>query len=173
MLRVEIQIKGRKIKNDYEKKYKTRKGYPFINEDFINKEYLEDIYKIELERLLKEGEYKMKKVSKSHEVEKRLRVNYGERLGSILYSTWTKIVLLGYKYTRDSMKRETFYRHKKKLVDVGISLTSSDIEITKEGKGYIEVPHDFIPFQEDIRQVKQINAEDMERYIYFITEMAS
>jgi len=56
-----------------------------------------------------------------------------------LYSTWTKLVQFGEGQTKETLSRATFYRHKKLLVEAGVSWLCSVVNL----KQYSIVPDDF------------------------------
>jgi len=66
----------------------------------------------------------------------------------VLLSTWMGLSALGEEKMREKIGRRTFYRHRKLLVDAGVSWLGSDIGIVG---GFQIVPEDFRPLPSDPR----------------------
>lgn len=120
-LRIELEIKGKKLKDMY------KNEYPKV--DQIKIKDIEEQFNVEILRVFKMGEKTMKIYNKSHEVEKRIYERYGST-GNTFLATWYKLSLRGYEYVKDSMPKSTFYYHINKLRDIGISWNHTDIVIS-------------------------------------------
>lgn len=141
ILRVEVEIKKRKLRYDFS-------GYdPFIED--ITDEYLYTIYKKEVERLLFESKIEVARVRKVDDVEKRLYKNYSASLASILLGTWYRLSIKGEEQVKKQMADSTFRRHKKYLVEAGVSWLGTDVAIVENDME--SLPIDFKPLRNDIR----------------------
>ena len=130
IIRYECEIKARKLKEVF----KTDKVLVKILDD----EILHDIADTELFKLIREDD-NMDVVRRSDLVLERLHQLYGTNQANALYSTWTKLVQFGDGQTKETMSRATFYRHKKLLVEAGVSWTCSVVNL----KQFSIVPNDF------------------------------
>lgn len=150
-LRVEVQIKAKKLR------YKTRKQketgeeqkLPTVEElsvDKIRRYHVEDI-----SRILREGEKQLKTVRKTREVRDRLYSIYSRQQAGVLFGTWMQLCTMGEPEVRDSMKNRirTFYRHRKLLRDAGISWLGSDVVVLEDSL----LPSDFVPLPTDPRRI--------------------
>lgn len=138
ILRVECQIKSRKLKYDHGDDIRISQ---------ITDDYLENIHNIEVRRILKEGAGEMKQVRRSESVGARLIEVYGESLGGIYLGTWSRLAIFGERKVKNEMKETTFYRHKKALRDANCSWNSTDVVV----RDFHLVPEDFIPLPSDVR----------------------
>jgi II/X family phage/plasmid replication protein len=120
-------------------------------------ERLHAIANEELFRLMKENE-NMEIVRRSDLVLERLHQLYGANQANALYSTWTKLVQFGEFRTKETISRATFYRHKKLLVEAGVSWFCSVVNL----KPFSIVPEDF-SFTSDRYVLADVDPEVMEK----------
>jgi len=130
IIRYECEIKPRKLKEAFE----TDKVLVKMLED----EILHNIADIELYKIMREDD-NMSIVRRSDLVLERLHQLYGTSQANALYSTWTKLVQFGEGQTKETLSRATFYRHKKLLVEAGVSWLCSVANL----KQFSVVPDDF------------------------------
>lgn len=130
IIRFECSIKNRKLKDLY--------GTDKVYVKMLNDKTLHDCANSELRKLIKE-EDNMDIVRRSDLVLERLLDKHGRQQGNILYSTWTKLVQFGEIATKETMSKATFYRHKKILMESGISWQCSVVNL----KPFSIVPPDF------------------------------
>jgi len=139
IIRTEVEIKSRKLEYDF--------GHiPKVSE--INDDYLKRIYDIEVKKLLKEGDKSMKTVRRTKAVEMRLFKVYDERTAGSLFGFWLRLCSVGEKSVKDTMKKTSYYKYRKLLIDAGVSWTGTDIIKTVE-----LVPEDFSPISSDKRKL--------------------
>mgnify|MGYP007102227399 CR=1 FL=1 len=106
----------------------------------MSDERLHNIADTELVKLMKEKEDdNMDIVRRSDLVLERLHQLYGTNQANALYSTWTKLVQFGEERTRETLSKATFYRHKKLLIEAGVSWLCSVVNL----KPFSIVPEDF------------------------------
>jgi II/X family phage/plasmid replication protein len=161
LLRVEIELKSRKLKYDFEKGQLNDKGEfiqryghePFVKD--ITEEYLQNAYEVEVNRIMKEGKKKGDITRDSMEVEKLLYSLFDNNKASILFSAWLKIINFGLQKYKDQASKATYYRHLKDLKEAGISINlNNDVnayEITKSVESLL--PRDFQPLRDDDRRL--------------------
>lgn len=118
ILRVEVEIKTRKLKTIYKK-------LPFVAE--IKDSDLINVFNVEVTRFMKEGANEMKIVRDAHDVERRLSETYSDRLAGVLLGTWFKLSTLGEDSVKNSMSARSYYRQIKQLKDAGISWKGTDV----------------------------------------------
>lgn len=129
VMRIEVEIKNRKIKDNFDSRMLKDIQYSKLEEIFVK----------EVEKVMKYKVTDMKIYSKSEEVERIIFLNCSTRLASALFSTWMLIQVKGYKRHRDEIKSDPanlrrFQRHIKKLKDLKISIHDSDINVIKDKK---------------------------------------
>ncbi len=115
----------------------------------MTRDYLETVHDREASTLLREGQSNMETVRKFREVDNRLRHLYGNELGSILFSTWSRFVAVGEKEARKGMTRATYFRHKKQLQDAGCAWYASDLTLICNNA----IPQGFSPVRSDPRRL--------------------
>lgn len=135
LLRVEVSIKARKLKYDFGR-------LPMVCE--ITDEYLTETHDAEIEKILKGYGDGMKAARQSDAVEKILYENFKDELAGRLLGTWYRLASKGEKAVRQSMSKATFQRHKKLLLDSGITWIATDVIIADT-----LVPLDFKPMRGD------------------------
>lgn len=123
LLRVEVEIKAKKLRDDF-------LGF-LPNIGNIDNEYLYNIYKKEVSRIMNEGKEERSRVNKAVDVERRLKEVYNETLANLLLGTWYRLSLFGEEKVKKDMKKSTYYWHKKKIKDAGITWLFSDVAIVK------------------------------------------
>ena len=140
-LRAEVQINADKLHYDFKGRY------PLVSE--INDEYLINIFKDQIFKLLKEGKSDMETVRTYDAVQTRLNINHGKRAANNLFSFWMKLAARGEEVVKQDYSKAQFCKSKKKLIDAGISWNSSDVFIVPQDTA---LPRDFIPLPSDIRR---------------------
>lgn len=146
IIRYECEIKTRKLKEAF----KTDKVLVKILDD----ELLHDIANNELYKLIKEENNNMEVVRRSDLVLERLHQVYETSKANALYATWTKLVQFGEVQAKETISRATFYRHKKLLVEAGISWICSVVNL----KAFSIVPEDF-SFADDRYVLTEVDPE--------------
>lgn len=149
IIRYECEIKPRKLKEAF--------GSDTVLVKNLSDERLHAIAEEELFRLMKEDE-NMEIVRRSDLVLERLHQLYGANQANALYSTWTKLVQFGEERTKETISRATFYRHKKLLVEAGVSWFASAVNL----KPFSIVPEDF-SFTSDRYVLADVDPEVMEK----------
>lgn len=149
IIRYECEIKARKLKEVF-------KSETVLIKD-LNDEILHNIADNELFKLMKEDE-NMDIVRRSDLVLERLHKIYGTSQANVLYATWTKLVQFGEERTKETMTKATFYRHKKLLIEAGVSWFCSVINL----KPLSIVPEDF-SFTSDRYVLDEVDPEVMEK----------
>lgn len=129
-IRYECSIKNRKLKD----LFKSEKVYVHM----LNDRLFTQCADIELKKLIKE-EDGMNIVRRSDLVKERLISLHGMTLGNYLFGTWSGLVAHGEMATKDSMSKPTFYRHRKLLIESGVSWTMANNHL----KMFSIVPDDF------------------------------
>jgi II/X family phage/plasmid replication protein len=140
MLRWEVSVKARKLDEDHQ-------GKPSVEQ--VQDSYLEDLHYREVRRLVREGEADVEIVRRHKDVRDRLLVKYSSRKAGLLFGTWHQLVTLGERETRRHMSRPTFYRHRKELVDAGVSWIGADVLVVPRASS---LPADFSPTRRDRRR---------------------
>jgi II/X family phage/plasmid replication protein len=130
IIRYECEIKPRKLKEAFETDTVLVK--------ILDDEILHNIAEIELFKLMKEDD-NMDIVRRSDLVLERLHKVYGTSQANALYATWTKLVQFGEQTTKETVSTRTFYRHKKLLIEAGVSWLCSVANL----KQFSVVPEDF------------------------------
>lgn len=145
LLRVEVEIKQRKLKNDFEKEVVYVKD--------ITTEYLNKIYNIEVNKIIKEGNENMKILRDVRDVKNRLIIQYGNSLGNTILNTWFQLTTLGEELVKKTMSKSTYYRHIQYLKYCNISWLNTDVTIIDNKI----VPNDFLPLTDDIRCINEVH----------------
>lgn len=133
LLRWEVQVKAKKLDEKY-------RGKPRV--DQVSESDLRDLHYTEVRRLVREGEAEVKTVRKQKAVRDRLLEVYDQRKAGILLGTWHQLVTLGERETRRHIARPTFYRHKKLLIEAGVSWIGADVVVMPSRSS---LPEDFAP----------------------------
>jgi II/X family phage/plasmid replication protein len=134
LLRWEVQVKAKKLDEMYQ-------GKPRVSE--ISVEKLRKLHYTEVRRLVREGEAEVKTVRKQKAVRDRLLDKYDQRKAGLLLGTWHQLVTLGERETRRHIPARTFYRHKKLLIDAGVSWIGADVVVLPSS--HSKLPEDFAP----------------------------
>lgn len=143
-IRVEVEIKARKIRQDM-----AKKNYDILVSS-ISDEYLKSVFDFEIQKILREGSKGME-IARTHDkVEARLLAKFDEKSFNILYGFWTQMAVHGEEEVKRKTKKSTFYRLRKKLVDAGISWQNTDM-ILEEVETV--VPADFQPVRGNVYQM--------------------
>ena len=130
IIRYECEIKLRKLKEAFDSDTVLVKS--------LSDEKLNEIAETGLYKLMREDD-NMDIVRRSDLVLERLHQLYATSQANALYSTWTKLVQFGEGQTKETLSRATFYRHKKLLVEAGVSWLCSVVNL----KPFSIVPEDF------------------------------
>ena len=130
IIRYECEIKLRKLKEAFDSDTVLVKS--------LSDEKLNEIAETGLYKLMREDD-NMDIVRRSDLVLERLHQLYATSQANALYSTWTKLVQFGEGQTKETLSRATFYRHKKLLVEAGVSWLCSVVNL----KQFSVVPDDF------------------------------
>jgi len=120
LLRIELEVKARKLRHIYNK-------LPKLSE--INISDIENQFNQELKRIFKVGSDKMKIYNNTKEVEKVIKENFSSQKANILLGTWYRLSIFGYDHVKNEMPKSTFYRHINDLKSVGVTWNHTDIQI--------------------------------------------
>lgn len=131
IIRYECEIKPRKLKEAFETDTVLVK--------ILDDEILHNIADTELYKLIREDD-NMEVVRRSDLVLERLHKVYGTSQANALYATWTKLVQFGEVQAKETISRATFYRHKKMLIEAGVTWNCAEVNL----KQFSIVPEDFI-----------------------------
>lgn len=140
LLRVEVEIKARKLDTDFN-------GPPTVGQ--LTEAYLTGLYDREVAKMLREGQTASEIVRTSEAVLDRLYAHYSAGQATALYGTWLRFSAHGEEVTKRKMTLRTFYDHRKKLTDAGVSWHGSDVAIIQAGP----IPAGFSPIRSDPRRV--------------------
>ena len=140
IIRIEVEIKGRKLKELYG-------DYPYICD--VNIDMLYRIYDMEVYRLLKEGKSDLNLVRKISDVRQRLYEMYSPELAGKLLGMWYDLTVSGENVVKNSNKRPTYYRNLKFLKEANISWHGTDIVQLEDSL----IPKDFSPIRTDSRRL--------------------
>lgn len=156
MLRVEVELKSRKLKYDFDN---LRRGNePYITD--ITPEYLQRSYEIEVDRVMKEGRKKSDIVRDSLKVEERLYNLYSISKANSLYKAYMMMSQFGIERYKQKTPKRTYYRHLKELKEAGISVQLNDGLNVEDVTGieYI-LPEDFQPLRDDPRRMAGVDED--------------
>lgn len=139
LLRVEVQIKNRKLKDLCEGDY-TMKDYKVEQIQMIYDKEVCKIFQLKEERRI---------YNNARDVEKYLNENFTSQMANSLFAFYTKLAIFGKDDVRAQMPKRTFYKYLKILREAGISFTNTDLEIKEEKNPYA----DFVPTLDSIYKV--------------------
>jgi II/X family phage/plasmid replication protein len=145
VLRLEVGIKARKLDADHGKP-------PTVGQ--TSETYCTDLYERETARMLREGQRDMETVRKYDVVEARLFSLHSRTLAAQLLATWVRFSTKGEDEARKRMTPRTFYRHRRQLVDAGVSWHGTDVHLVER---FSLVPAGFAP---TLRDPRRITGED-------------
>lgn len=151
ILRVEVELKARKLRYDFEK---IRYGKdPFVKD--LTAEYLQGVYETEVARVMKEGKKAGDVVRDALDVEDRLRLLYPPGKAGILFNAYVRMAQFGIQKYKASVTKPTFYRHVKELREAGVSVQLTGEVNLAEVSGIEEsvLPKDFQPLRDDPRRL--------------------
>lgn len=147
ILRVEVEVKNKKLKNMFGKEEVYIK-------DLVGKDYMfEQLYNMEVGKISKQNIAigNLKSVVRDYDkVVARLEQCYSKNLSRALLATWFRLSADGYDMVLGGMSKSTFHRHVKQLREAGISWEGSDVIV---GSGNRLVPDDFFPVTSDDRMI--------------------
>lgn len=150
-LRAEVEIHSDKLQYDFEKN-------PTVAE--VTDAYLQHVYDMEVEKLLREGKQAMDTVRESRAVLGRLKAMYGDSTGARLYGFWSSLCTLGDEVTREQFAKTVFYRNRKQLEEAGVSWRGTDVVVVANGAA---LPADFSPVRSD-KRLCYLPARNREEY---------
>lgn len=139
VLRIEVEIKSKKLKSIYEK-------FPTVNEININD--LIEQWEVEVMRVLKVSDKNRKLYNQMNDVQRVLFSTYSD--AHVLLGTWYRLCTQDYNEVKNSMSKSTFYRHVKKLKDVGVIWNHTDVQVEKTNI----IHYDFNPLNTDIELIE-------------------
>lgn len=151
ILRVEVEIKTRKLKYDFEG---VRHGKePYIMD--ITPEYLQSVYETEISRIMKEGKKKSDIVRDSVKAEERLYSMYSESRANSLFAAYLKMSNFGIEKYKKVTPKNTYYRHLRELKAAGVSVNLNGEMNLEDVTGSKEslLPEDFQPLRDDPRRM--------------------
>lgn len=157
ILRVEVEIKTRKLRYDFEK---TRRGQdPRIID--ITPEYLQGVYETEVNRVMKEGKKSSDVVRDSLDVEERLRAVYSSGKAGILFNAYLRMTNFGVEKYKQTVPKNTYYRHVRELKAAGVSFALNNELNLKDVSGVAQslLPKDFQPLRGDRHRMVGVDAE--------------
>jgi len=123
LLRVEVEIKARKLDTDMDP--------PAVGR--LSEEHITGLYDREVAKLLRESQRMREIVRTAEDVRRRLNECYTPAQASALFGSWMSFATLGEDWTRDQLPRSTFYDHRKKLIDAGCSWHGADVALVESG----------------------------------------
>nr|WP_172200830.1 phage/plasmid replication protein, II/X family [Saccharibacillus qingshengii] len=157
LLRVEVEIKPRKMRYDFDK---THHGTdPWIKD--ITPEYLRSVYETEVSRVMKEGKKAGDVVRDALDVEDRLRAMYPSGRAGVLFNAYVRMAQFGIQKYKSAVPKRTFYRHMKELKEAGVSVQLTGEVNLEEVSGIAEpvLPKDFQPLRDDPRRLGDADPE--------------
>lgn len=119
LIRCEVEIKKPKLQYDFKKQE--------IKLNEINKKYMDKIYKIEIYRMLNEGE-EMNKIKNNAQVRMILQNQLSSEMSRLVYGFYNDLCLNGYKAVKETLPKTTYYRYQKILKELGINYINHDIK---------------------------------------------
>jgi hypothetical protein len=140
LLRVEVEIKARKLDTDFQ-------GPPTVGQ--LTEGYITGLFDREIAKMLREGQTAYEIVRTAEAVLERLYGRYSGARASALYGTWLKFAALGEEVARRKMSDRTFYRHRKEMTEAGVSWHGADVALVEAGP----IPAGFSPIRSDPRRV--------------------
>jgi II/X family phage/plasmid replication protein len=160
VLRLEVGIKARKLDADHG-------GPPLVGQ--ISETYCMDLYERETARMLREGQRDMDTVRKYDAVESRLYSLHSRTLAAQLLATWVRFSTKGEDEARKRMTPRTFYRHRRQLVEAGVSWHGTDVHLVER---FSLVPAGFSPTLRDPRRMTG-EAPEVVRFLEPYRDMAA
>ncbi len=181
LLRVEVSIRSRKLKNIFvntvyqKQQYKRYKEIANIYgiQDTMTQQFIknnlnknivtlkdfniEDIKKVWESEVLKVVKDKKEiLINKDNLVMDKLREYYSTKKVNALYTFWTLLSTRGEAYAKDMYNKATFYRNRKDLIECGITWKDTNI--------YIETNHNIVVFTPTLNSsyLKDLNKPNIE-----------
>jgi len=145
ILRFEVEIHTRKLRDDFGGTLPTVKQ--------LTESYMASTFDREVSRLIRDSVKDSRLCRSAEAVEVRLNEMFTSDLASRLLGTWFRLSAHGEDFVKGTMKKPTFYRHRKQLQDAGVSWIGTDI-ILKE---YTLIPQGFVPVLRDSRRITVID----------------
>jgi II/X family phage/plasmid replication protein len=144
IIRCEVEIKRKKLIYDFG-------DLPYIGQ--ITDKYINNIYDMEVSRIMQEGKSNLIQVREAKSVERRLFDVYKPRKAALLLGTWYRLSATNEKEVKENMPKRTFLRHKSELKKAGVAWVGTDILL----RNYSIVPEDFAPIRKDIRRCVKVD----------------
>lgn len=138
VLRIEIEVKSKKLKSLYNK-------MPKINE--INIDDIRAQWEVEVMRVMKVSKDSRKLYNTIDDVQKVLFISYSD--ASQLLGTWYRLSTQGYDEVKNSMSKSTFYRHISKLKKVGVVWNHTNIQVIENDLQF----YDFNPLKSNLELI--------------------
>jgi II/X family phage/plasmid replication protein len=142
LLRVEVEVKGRKLDKDLGGKI----GICYVRN--LTAEYLRELHYTEVGKLIKEAKSDMEVVREDTEVKTRLVDTYGKRQGRALFGSWLELSTRGEDFLKADMCKSTYYLHLKLLADAGVSWHGTNVRLENTA-----IPVGFSPVRSDSRRI--------------------
>ncbi|HBY20850.1 MAG: hypothetical protein A2Y24_06445 [Clostridiales bacterium GWE2_32_10] len=130
LLRIEIEIKRKKLQYDLGKKS--------IYVGDITLEYLQNVWKTEVERLLKESENTLQKANTLNSAKDKIFKSFSKAKANKLFGFWLQLHNFGDDYVRDNMNKSSFYRDRLELKNIGVSWTNTDSIMSDKENSFLE-----------------------------------
>ena len=141
ILRFEVEIHARKLRDDF--------GGTLPKVFELSSDYMATTFDREVARLIRDSVKDSKMCRTAEAVEVRLNDFFRSDLASRLLGTWFRLSAHGEDFVKKHMRKSTFYRHRKQLVDAGVSWIATDVLL----KEYTLIPAGFVPVMRDSRRI--------------------
>ncbi|MCG7218220.1 phage/plasmid replication protein, II/X family [Paenibacillus mucilaginosus] len=147
LLRVEVGIKGKKLKYDFNKTHRYEHE-PYVID--VTAEYLQSVYDKEVYKIMSEGKKNDDKIVRDKdEVHRRLHEYYKPRLAKTLFGAWLQMTTYGLEQYKEYASKSTYYRQKEQLEIAGVSFQLSNDTYELNGARKELLPQDFSPFRDN------------------------
>jgi II/X family phage/plasmid replication protein len=74
---------------------------------------------------------------KTREADRKLFAAYDFIRAEVLIGTWLKLQILGEDYLRSTMKRQTFWRHRRQIIEAGVEWNGRNVRKAINNVPYI------------------------------------
>jgi len=145
ILRFEVEIHARKLRDDF------GGTLPKVGE--LTESYMTATFDREVARLIRDSVKDSRMCRTAEAVEVRLNEVFSSDLASRLLGTWFRLSAHGEDFVKSHMQKATFYRHRKQLVNAGVSWIATDVLL----KEYTLIPDGFVPVIHDSRRITVID----------------
>jgi II/X family phage/plasmid replication protein len=161
LIRVEVEFKNKKLKSIL-----NNESDP-LNDVLIsqvNIKAIETSYYKEVGKMIKLVDDDVKTIRTMEKVEDTLIDEYGRKEGVAIFATWIKLSTQAYKKVLDDTPKSTFYRHRKKLLDMNIDWQQTDVILLEEDEIVDFIPcrnsnklfHMDSPYMVDVLQLRKV-----------------